>query len=201
MLRPAAIALALACAAPAAAQSLTCEPTARDTDRLNRLDAAWRAARADAVAHGSGSALRRLGLLAQPRLNLDRPQPTPGRYQCRTIKVGAARPGMLSYIAYGCFQCRVELTPGGDLIVRKTTGSQRPMGLVCPSPGPREQRQARFVGVLALGQEAPPLQYGKDPSRDLIGLVERVGQDRWRIAFPWPATESKLDILELRRVR
>jgi hypothetical protein len=190
-------AAACALATGAAAQDMTCQPTRADADRLERLDAAWRAARDDAVAAGHGDDLRRLGPVADPRVSLTRPQPTPGRYQCRTIKVGAASEGMLPYIAYGWFRCQVTLTPGGDLILRKTTGSQRPVGLICPDG----RRKARFVGVLELGTETRTPRYGADPDRDMVGEVRRTGEERWRIAFPWPAHESKLDILELRRVR
>ncbi|MBL8771014.1 MAG: DUF4893 domain-containing protein [Phenylobacterium sp.] len=186
-----------ALAGAAAAQDMTCTPTRADAQRLERLDMAWREARADAVRGGAADDLRRLGLLAEPRLSLNRPQPTPGRYQCRTIKLGAAREGMLPYIAYGWFRCSVQLTPGGDLVMRKTTGSQRPVGLICPSG----RRAARFVGVLELGDETRTPRYGTQDDRDMVGVVQRVGNERWRIVFPWPAYESKLDILELRRTR
>jgi len=184
-------------ATTAAAQEMTCVPTRADTERLSRLDQAWRDGRADAIKGGAGEELRRLGPVADPRVDLNRPQPTPGRYQCRTIKLGSGSPGMLPYVAYGWFKCQVALTPGGDLIVRKTTGSQRPVGLVCPDGA----RKARFVGVLELGDEVRTPRYGADAERDLVGEVRRIGADRWRIAFPWPAFESKLDILELRRTR
>lgn len=186
-----------ALATSAAAQEMTCAPTRDDQERLSRLDMAWKAAREDAIKGGAAEELRRLGPVVDPRVNLNRPQPTPGRYRCRTIKLGAGSEGMLPYIAYGWFKCQVTLTPGGDLILRKTTGSQRQSGLICPD----SQRKARFVGVLALGDEVRTPRYGADPNRDLIGEVRRIGEDRWRIAFPWPAYESKLDILELRRTR
>jgi hypothetical protein len=192
------LALALsALASAAAAQEMTCVPTRDDTQRLSRLPAAWDEARKDVIQSGDGDTMRRLGPVADPRVDLSRPQPTPGRYQCRTIKLGAASEGMLPYIAYGWFRCQVTLTPGGDLILRKTTGSQRPVGLICPD----SRRKARFVGVLELGTEIRTPRYGADPQRDMIGEVRRVGDERWRVAFPWPAHESKLDILELRRTR
>ena len=186
-----------AVATGAAAQDMTCQPTRADVQRLDRLDAAWEDARRDAIKAGHGDDLRRLGPVADPRVNLNRPQLTPGRYQCRTIKIGAASEGMLPYIAYGWFRCTVTLTPGGDLILKKTTGSQRPVGLICPGT----TRKARFVGTLELGTETRTPRYGSDPQRDMIGEVRRIGDERWRVAFPWPAFESKLDILELRRTR
>lgn len=185
-------------AGAASAQPLTCTPTRADSDRMARLDQAWQEARADAIRNGHGDDLRRLGPVADPRVDLGRPQPTPGKYLCRTIKIGAAQEGMLPYVAYGWFRCQVSLSPGGDLALRKVSGSQRPVGLVCPTG---ERRTARFVGVLELGSETRTPRYGADAARDLVGLVQRVGEDRWRVAFPWPAYESKLDILELRRVR
>ena len=198
MLKRLTLAVALTAAPIAtAAHEMTCVPTRADTQRLARLDLAWKDARADAIAAGHGDDLRRLGPVTDPRVALDRPQPTPGRYQCRTIKLGAAQAGLLPYVAYGWFRCQVSLTPGGDLILRKTTGSQRPVGLICPDG----RRAARFVGVLALGDEVGTPRYGADPDRDMIGEVRRVGDERWRIAFPWPAFESKLDILEMRRIR
>lgn len=195
------ILLALAAAAvatSAAAQPMTCAATRDDQQRLSRLPQAWDQARRDVVDDGRSVALRRLGFLAEPDVRLNRPQPTPGRYQCRTVKLGAARPGMLPFIAYGWFRCEVTLTPGGDLILTKTTGSQRTRGLICPDDDPR---RARYVGVLQLGQETRWPAYGEDPQRDMIGEVRRIGPERWRVALPWPAFESKLDLLELRRVR
>ncbi|RAK62057.1 DUF4893 domain-containing protein [Phenylobacterium kunshanense] len=182
----------------AASQPLTCTPTRADADRMKRLDLAWKEARADAIRNGHGDDLRRLGPVADPRVDLNRPQPTPGRYLCRTLKLGAAQEGMLPYIAYGWFRCQVTLSPGGDLELRKVSGSQRPVGLICPTG---ERRTARFVGVLELGDETRTPRYGADPERDLVGLVQRIGDERWRVAFPWPAYESKLDILELKHVR
>ena len=80
-----------ALATGAAAQEMTCVPTRDDTQRLSRLGLAWEDARKEAIESGAGDELRRLGPVADPRVNLTRPQPTPGRYQCRTIKLGAAR--------------------------------------------------------------------------------------------------------------
>jgi Domain of unknown function (DUF4893) len=194
--------LGLAVAATdAAAQPANCVPTRSDVERLSRLDSAWREARHEAIAGGSAEELRGLGVLAEPRVALNRPQPTPGRYLCRTIKLGAAHPDLLPYVAYGWFRCHVSLSPGGDLALRKTTGSQRPVGLICPVSGSDGQRIARFVGVQELGEETRMPRYGSDPDRDLVGVVQRIGDDRWRIAFPWPAAESKLDLLELKRTR
>lgn len=160
-----------------------------DVNRLERLDAAWKAG-LDAAAPRD---VRPLGALADPKVALDRPQPTPGLYRCRTIKMGG---GGLGFIAYPWFRCRIELTPGGDLTLTKLTGSQRQAGKMYPY----SDTALVYLGGMALGVgEEQASAYGQAPERDQIGLVQRIGDARWRIAFPWPRVESDLDLLELVR--
>ncbi|MDZ4371107.1 MAG: DUF4893 domain-containing protein [Phenylobacterium sp.] len=174
----------------------TCEASDADVDRLERLSEAWSESLSEARRSGAVPALRRARAAVRETVSLDRPHPTPGHYQCRTFKLGS-HDGLTPFIAYGWFRCSVELTPGGDLILTKHSGSQRQDGLICPGPAGTLQ----FVGTMAWGDERGYPTYGADRDRDLIGRVERIGDDRWRVAFPWPRHESKLDILELRRVR
>jgi hypothetical protein len=54
-----------------------------------------------------------------------------------------------------------------------------------------------FLGTLQLGDEQGSLRYGHDAERDMIGVVQRVGPSRWRLALPSPAFESLLDVIEL----
>jgi hypothetical protein len=35
------------------------------------------------------------------------------------------------------------------------------------------------------------------PESDLIGVLERIGERRWRLVLPWPQNESNLDLIEL----
>ncbi|WP_374577078.1 DUF4893 domain-containing protein [Phenylobacterium sp. J367] len=41
--------------------------------------------------------------------------------------------------------------------------------------------------------------YGRDPERDQVGVVERIGERTWRLVLPFPKQESTLDLIELRR--
>ncbi|MBL7373056.1 DUF4893 domain-containing protein, partial [Escherichia coli] len=41
--------------------------------------------------------------------------------------------------------------------------------------------------------------YGAQPERDQAGVVERIGENRWRVVIPWPKQESKLDLIEIVR--
>lgn len=192
----AAFVLSLLAAGSAQAASADWRADAKRADirRLERLDEAWDAALSQARSDGHGRALRALGALADPRVSLARPRPTPGQYRCRAIKLGSPGGGP-SYIAYGWFRCRVELTPGGDLILEKTTGSQRQAGALYPEAS----RRLVFLGAVSWGTGEGRARYGRDPDRDQVGVFERVGAGQYRLALPWPKQESKLDILELRR--
>lgn len=165
-----------------------------DAARIARLDEAWAEALAEAGRKNPGE-LKSLGALADPEAELDRPHLPPGDYRCRTVKLGSgsggAGPGMT---AYDWFRCQVELSPGGDLTLRKVTGSQRPMGNLYPEAA----RRLVYLGAVAWGDEAPAA-YGRDPERDQAGVLQRIGPRRWRLALPYPRQESTLDLIELRR--
>ena len=167
--------------------------TSADRDRLRRLRAAWTHALQQARAARHGPELDALGPLADPDVALPDPLPSPGSYACRTIKIGAKSPGMLDYIAYPPFHCAVTAEPGGRLGLAKLTGSQRQKGMMWADA----PRRGVFLGTIELGDERRPMAYGADVDRDVAGVVERVGEARWRLAMPWPRWESNLDIIEL----
>jgi hypothetical protein len=54
-----------------------------------------------------------------------------------------------------------------------------------------------MLGSLALAEEPPANSYGQRPDRDLIAVLERIGDRRWRLVIPWPQVESNLDLIEL----
>lgn len=166
--------------------------TPRDRDRLDRIGAAWdRALDQARRSEGSGD-LRSVGALIDPEAGLDTPAPPPGRYRCRTVKLGHQGPSGLGYVVYGWFACEIERTAQGLRLV-KTTGSQRPSGLLFP-----EDREGMvFLGSMALGDEPRATSYGTNDERDFAGRLERIGPERWRLVIPWPQYESTLDLIEL----
>jgi hypothetical protein len=114
-----------------------------------------------------------------------------GNYSCRVVKVGAKTEAMLNFIAYPAFRCRIDA--GAAQRFTKLIGSQRPVGMIYPADAMRQV----FLGTLVLGDEAVAYQYGRDKDRDLAAWVERIGDRRWRMVFPYPHYESTLDIIEL----
>lgn len=165
--------------------------TAADRDRLRRWRNVWLDAANRARASGAGREMTAQGVLFDPDLALADALPPPGDYRCRVFKLGAKRSGMRDFTAYPAYSCRIEQT-GGVSTFRKTGGSQRVEGRIFAEP-PR----AVFLGTLVLGDEARALAYGRDATRDMAGIVERIGERRWRMALPLPAFESTLDIIEL----
>ena len=166
--------------------------TVADKDRLARLGLAWQEA-LDEASKTNAADVRREGRLLLPRSALQRPEPTPGSYYCRLIKLGRATAKSKPYETFKPFFCYVEVED--DLLtIVKQTGSQRPAGRLWADD---EATRLIFLGSLALGDETAPLAYGDDPKRDMAGVLERIGPFRWRLVIPWPQSTSKLDIFEL----
>ena len=166
--------------------------TQADQDRLKRLDSAWQQALTEA-GKSFGAEIKKEGTLLKPKAALDRPDPTPGSYNCRLIKLGQAEPKTKAYESFKPFFCYVEVE--GDLLtIVKQTGSQRPAGRLWEDDDPTRMI---FLGSLTLGNEEQPLAYGDDPKRDMAGVFERIGPFRWRLVIPWPQSSSKLDVFEL----
>ena len=166
--------------------------TDSDRHRLREWRTAWVRGLDKAEAAGHSAALAREGALLQPDAALAWQDPPAGDYRCRTLKIGAKSAGLLDYVAYPAFDCRIRIE-NGLMSFAKLTGSQRPLGLLLPYVG---QRMV-FLGTLQLGDESRALQYGRDRERDMAGVIERIGEDKWRLVFPYPHFESTIDVLEL----
>jgi hypothetical protein len=165
--------------------------TPADRNRLRDWRTAFVSALAAARAAGHSGDIAREGALLQPDAALGGPIPN-GTYRCRVIKLGAKSAGMLDYIAYPYFLCRVR--PQGQVQdFAKLTGSQRQVGDIYPAG----QLRQVFLGTLMLGDEARAMRYGVDPERNVAGFVERIGPNRWRLIMPYPTFESQIDVMEL----
>lgn len=167
--------------------------TAADRDRYNRRGAAWSLALEQARRQPGSGDLAGLGDLISPRAARADVAPPPGDYRCRTVKLGSQGGEQgLGYVVYGWFACRIQQTPAG-LKFTKLTGSQRPSGLLFPEA----DRHMVMLGSLSLASDPPANSYGQRPDRDLIAVLERIGDARWRLVIPWPQSESNLDLIEL----
>ena len=167
---------------------------ATESDRKRLRD--WRqtfVAAIDAARKSGHSAeIAREGVLLDPDAALGGGPIPNGAYRCRVIKVGAKSQGMLDYVAYPAFTCSIAAQRDLQQLA-KLNGSQRQFGLIFPGDLLRQV----FLGTLVLGDETRALQYGQDDSRDIVGYVERIGPNRWRLVMPSPHFESQLDVMEL----
>lgn len=166
--------------------------TANDRQRLRGWRTAWTEGLAKARASKHDVELDREGVLLDPDAALPWRAPADGLYSCRTIKIGAQSAGMPDYVAYPAFDCRIR-TDNGVMRFSKLTGSQRPIGLLLP----QTPNRMIFLGTLQLGDETRTFRYGGDQDRDLAAMVERIGESRWRLVFPYPHFESTIDVMEL----
>ncbi len=164
--------------------------TEDDRVRLRGWRTAWVKGIAQARAGGSAAAVAALGSLADPDHSIAEPGLPDGDYRCRTIKLGSQGRALLTYVAYPYFRCRVA---DNGTQLTKLDGSQRLSGRIFPDTDAR----SIFLGTLILGDEERSYAYGRDRARDMAGVLERIDAQHWRIAFPYPAYESVVDILEL----
>lgn len=166
---------------------------ATQADRARLRD--WRAAFNDGLAAarkaGHGADIAGEAALLAPDAALGGAIPN-GTYACRIIKLGAKSTGLLDYVAYPAFSCRVTPDHGLQRLA-KVGGSQRVVGLIFPNDAIRQV----LLGTLVLGDERRALQYGQDETRDVAGYVERIAPARWRLIMPRPHFESELDVMEL----
>lgn len=166
--------------------------TPADRERIREWRIAFTRALAMARAAGHGAEIDREGALLRPDSAVAGMPIPNGLYACRVTKVGGQQEGLLDYIAYPAFRCRIQQEK--DLQgFAKLTGSQRHVGLLFPDGAMRQV----FLGSLVLGDEARARQYGIDPDRDVAGIVERIGEARWRMLLPYPRFESTMDVIEL----
>lgn len=166
--------------------------TSSDRERLREWRSTFVEALASARAAGHSAEIDAEGALLKPDAALGSGPIPNGTYRCRVIKIGAKSKGLLDYVTYPAFTCRIG--PEQDLQgFAKLSGSQRPVGLIFPGDALRQV----FLGTLVLGDEQGAMHYGRDSKRDVAGYIERVGPNQWRLLMPRPHFESKTDVLEL----
>jgi hypothetical protein len=163
-----------------------------DLTRLARLGAAWDEALAVARSAGAARRVQAEGKLLSPLAALPRALLPPGSYRCRLIRIGASRRGRGAYTVHGPYFCFVG-AEGINLPFVQQTGPDRPWGSLYEDG---DQRQI-LVGARARGAEMSLPSYGAQPERDIIGVVERIGNFRYRIVMPWPRSGAILEVIDL----
>lgn len=162
--------------------------TPADKTRLEQYEATRKTALEEAKAGNPADVATLDALLAKPLMS------TPdfdmgGDWPCRTIKVGGPAP----LVVYGWFKCRVT-DDGSGWKLDKLTGSQRTTGRFYDDG----EKRMIYLGSFFIAGDAAK-RYGSGPETDQVGYAFRTGPKEWRIEFPAPYYESKLDIIEFKR--
>lgn len=166
--------------------------TPDDEDRLRRIDGAWTAALAEARPRNR-AAITREGALLEPAGGLTRAAPSPGQYRCRVITLGRGTrhhtPVFQTFKPQTCFvQAEEKL-----LVLMKATGSSLPGGRLWDDG----DKRLVFLGAMAPKPGAGAPAYGSDARGDRAGILERVGDFRWRLVTPWQADGPTIEVMEL----
>ncbi|WP_457152321.1 DUF4893 domain-containing protein [Mesorhizobium sp. P5_C1] len=162
--------------------------TAADKTRLDKYGETRKEALAEAKAGDPAEVKQLDALLAKPLVAFSDKDLT-GNWQCRTIKAG----GPLPLVIYGWFKCKVT-DDGSGWRLEKISGSQRTKGRFFDDG----EKRAIYLGSAYVNSD-PAKPYGSGPQTDQVGYAFRNSASQWRIEFPAPYYESKLDIIEFKR--
>ncbi|WP_373490561.1 DUF4893 domain-containing protein [Parasphingorhabdus sp.] len=184
--------LAAAAGEPQADSGWRERATAFDVDRLERWEEALEIGRSGVIAAGKGAVLAARSPLFEKDAALASSDIPPGLYHCSITKLDSDAEGELAYVAYAPFKCRV-VDQNGRKHFTKLTGSQRTIGWIDQASGDHSV----YLGTLIYHYEDALVPYGETVQRDQAAVVHHIGPDRWRMIFPFPAYESKVDVMEL----
>jgi hypothetical protein len=162
--------------------------TAADKARLDKYGETRKAALAEAKA-GDPAEVRQLDALLTKPLVAFSDKDLTGNWRCRTIKAG----GPLPLVIYGWFKCKVT-DDGSGWRLEKISGSQRTKGRFFDDG----EKRSIYLGSFYVNSD-PAKPYGSGPQTDQVGYAFRNSAKEWRIEFPAPYYESKLDIIEFKR--
>jgi hypothetical protein len=162
--------------------------SARDAAALDAVAAGWDRALAASRAAGLARRVAAEGVLLVPGAGLPRAAPAPGTYRCRYVRLGV-RKWTASAQAY----CYVGVGAGQLSLATELRGLRLGGYLWELKSGER----LVFLGATApTGGKTPPA-YGDNPVGDSAGLVERIGEFRYRLVLAEPAPGGGLVVVDM----
>jgi hypothetical protein len=160
----------------------------RDALALDALPDRWSRALAAGRAANLSRRIAAEGDLLDPQARLVRAAPAPGSYRCRYIRPGGRR--WVSSVQGFCYVGVEE----GQLTLATELRGLRFGGYLWELKG--GERLVFLGGAIPNGARTP-MAYGENPSRDAAGLVERIGEFRYRLTMPEPAPGAGLTVVEM----
>jgi uncharacterized protein DUF4893 len=162
--------------------------SARDAAALDGLAARWTQALAAARGAGLARRINAEGPLLAPAARLARAAPAPGSYRCRSVRLAGRR-----WAASAPGFCYVG-AQAGELSLATELRGLRLGGYLWEI---EDGQRLVFLGAPAPASGKLATAYGEDPARDAVGLVERIGDFRYRLVLPDPAPGAGLTFVEL----
>lgn len=166
--------------------------TVEDKARVRQWRDSLIAGLAAARAGGYGLDLDRQGELLEPEAASGEPAIPAGHYQCRRFKLGAIGSRTIPYAMVPATPCRVT-TDGALLHFATQDDTQRFVGTIYPD----SRARMIFLGFESFGDERIIIGYGRDRLRDVVGIVEKIGAQRWRMLLPAPHFDSVAEVVDL----
>jgi hypothetical protein len=162
--------------------------SARDSALLDGLADRWQKALAAGRAAGLSRRISAEGALLKPSERLPRAAPAPGTYRCRYV-----RPGGRRWAASPQGYCYVGVE-AGQLSFASEIRGLRLGGYLWELKG---GERLVFLGaaVPAGGKSAGA--YSENPARDSAGLLERIGDFRYRLTLPESPPGSPFTVVEM----
>ncbi|HEU0097854.1 MAG TPA: DUF4893 domain-containing protein [Allosphingosinicella sp.] len=162
--------------------------SARDSAALDGLAARWRQALAAGRSANLSRRISAEGPLLVPEARLARAAPAPGSYRCRYV-----RPGGRKWVSSAQGFCYIGVEAGQLSLATELRGL-RLGGYLWELKG---GEGLVFLGGAVPAGAATARAYGEEPARDAAGLVERIGEFRYRLVLPEPSPGSGLTVVEL----
>ncbi|HEX8621937.1 MAG TPA: DUF4893 domain-containing protein [Allosphingosinicella sp.] len=159
-----------------------------DAAALDSLAAGWERALAAARAAGLARRVAAEGALLAPGAGLPRAAPPPGPYRCRYVRLGA-RKWTASAQAY----CYVGVEAGQLSLATELRGL-RLGGYLWEV---KSADRLVFLGAAARAGSRTASAYGDNPAADARGLVERIGDFRYRLVLAEPDSAAELVVVDL----
>lgn len=160
----------------------------RDAAVLDGLPGRWNQALAAGRAANLSRRIAAEGVLLTPGARLARAAPAPGSYRCRYV-----RPGGRKWASSPQGFCYVGVEAGQLSLATELRGL-RLGGYLWELKG--GERLVFLGGAVPTGSKTAAA-YGETPARDTAGLVERIGEFRYRLTLPEASPGTGLTVVEL----
>jgi Domain of unknown function (DUF4893) len=160
----------------------------RDAAALDSLGAGWDRALAAARTAGLSRRVAAEGALLRRHAGLARAAPAPGTYRCRYVRLGARR-----WTASAQAFCYVGVVAGQLSLATEIRGLRLGGYLWEVKGGER----VVFLGAAAPAGTRNVPAYGDNAATDSAGLVERIGEFRYRLVLPEAAPGAGMTIVDM----